>query len=912
MKVQEIITNLQFGHIIRVPLLYIEHEIQVMTTSQQQTYIFIPTIYVFVVIALIIYLVRKILILRRNFLQESVLLEITPPAFTEKSAYTTEQLFSVIHNAKNGNKFINLLLDKKTVFSFEIVSTREKGIRYVIRTDLKQKENLKRKITSYLPGVLVHEVKDYLKNPIETYNSSRQIIELKLSSHFAYPLEKQNMLDQHDPVAYITGMMTQLKKDELIAIQIVLAPIKTIEAKKISNMILRQEDVLSYLDSIRPSGFVKVLLDAIKLIGLIINKVGQELQWALTEMMHGSSSMSSVNMYSTTAYQQQLKVTKIKPMRQLSSFETEIVTSIQAKITQPLFATSIRVLVSVSSQDELQERVNGLISSFEPFSVPQYQSLKTKWNFPPVLIKQIRDLVFQKRLLSLINNKSSSLLSVSEVADLYHFPFSNVTQTENIAKSYSYELPAPVSLKQGTKFDVIFGRNMYAGVETLIGLTPDQRARHMVIFGGTGNGKTTLISEMMQQDMQNGKGLCFIDPHGDAAERALQMIPTDREKDVVWVDPYDIDRPLAINLMELTPNLKQNDALREKERVAEGIVSLFRRVCASDFSKAGSNAFRIENTLLNAIYTAFYVPDCTLFTIYDLLNDPVFLRKTVGSIEDKRLKDFWKNEFGRAGDYQIVKMVGGVTARIGKFLHSESARRIFEQPKSTLLFDHLMDSKKIILCNLSKGKLSEDISQVIGTAILTKMQLSIMARATIHESERIPFYLYIDEFQNFASDYFVGMLAEARKYKLHIVIVEQSTSQQQDQSLINIILANVAIIICFRTANPADEDLILPQFAPMVKKGDIMNLPWFHFFIKIYAAVAQEPFTGETVPLRAGDDKEKGKRIIQLSSQKYGNIYKRLHPKSDAQQTPNIIDTKDKNNKTITDTTIIKGSPDEN
>ncbi len=491
-------------------------------------------------------------------------------------------------------------------------------------------------------------------------------------------------------------------------------------------------------------------------------------------------------------------------------------------------------------------------------------------------MNKIKLYLFKHRLLSILSprkDRSAQLLSVSEASDLFHFPFTRVTQTENIIKNYSKELPAPVSLKQDTIFDVVFAKNTYGGEETLIGVTVDQRARHMVVFGGTGNGKTTLILEMIKQDMINGKGIGFIDPHGDAAEKAVMLVPKEREKDVVYVDPFDIDRPVALNLMELTPGLSVNDTLREKERIAESIVSLFRRVCSNEFSQAGNNAFRIEHILLNTIYTAFYIKDCTLFTIYDLLEDPELLKQTVSRVDNERLQKFWKNEYGRAGDYQIVKMVAPITARIGKFLNSEAARRIFEQPHSSIDFDKLMDGKKILIFNLSKGKLGENISQVLGTAIITKIQLAAMRRANIPEDDRVPFFLYVDEFQNYATKSFVDMLAEARKYKLNIIIVEQSTSQQQEQSLISNILANTSIVICFRTGNPEDEKILLGQFGGFVKEGEIMNLPWFHFFIKVYAQFPQEPFSGETIPSKIKYDKEKLERIIKMSQEKYTTLY---------------------------------------
>lgn len=488
----------------------------------------------------------------------------------------------------------------------------------------------------------------------------------------------------------------------------------------------------------------------------------------------------------------------------------------------------------------------------------------------------IKSYLFKHRLISFRTprqDKFAQLLSASEAADLFHFPFAQVTQTENLVKSYFQDLPAPISLKQDIELDVIFAKNNYGDHSTMIGLTQDQRARHMVIFGGTGNGKTTLILQMLKQDMENGKGIGFIDPHGDAAETALMFVPKDREDDVVWIDPDNIDKPLAINLMEVTPGLSVNQTLREKERIAESIVSLFRRICSSEFSKAGNNAFRIERILLNAIYTAFAVKDCTLFTVYDLLTDPVLLKETVMKLENVRLKNFWKNEFGKAGDYQIVKMVSGVTARIEKFLHSEAAKRILDNAHSTIDFDWIINNRKILICNLSKGNLGEDISQVLGTTIITKLQLATMRRAKIPEDDRVPFYLYVDEFQNYATDKFVEMLSEARKYKLNVIIVEQTTSQNHDRNLTNTILANVTTVICFRTGNPDDEKIMLGQFRGFAKEGDIMNLPWFHFFIKIYAKTPQEPFTGETIPLETKYDRKKIDRVIKRSDDKYTVVY---------------------------------------
>lgn len=250
-------------------------------------------------------------------------------------------------------------------------------------------------------------------------------------------------------------------------------------------------------------------------------------------------------------------------------------------------------------------------------------------------------------------SSDSFLLSASEIADLYHFPFSRVTQTENIVKVYSKELPAPLSLKQGTILDVIFGKNTYGGITTDIGLTEEQRKTHMYILGRTGSGKTTLMFSMAKHDIEASHGLAFIDPHGDVSEDLLASIPDSRKNDLIYVNPWDIKHPIGINILELTEGLDEDQQELEKEVVCEGVISLFKKVFAKD---ENANAHRIEHILRNTIYTAFYVPDRTLFTINKLLTDDAFRKQTITKVDAEDLLNFWKSEFGKAGDFQVVKM----------------------------------------------------------------------------------------------------------------------------------------------------------------------------------------------------------------------------------------------------------------
>lgn len=784
----------------------------------------------FISLVFLLWFIRKYLSIKNSFKESSMLLELTPPSFTVQESYTTDQLFSIIHAIGSQKSIKDKLLGYKYRFSLEIVSTKNEGIRYIVRTSPKQVNILRKSLLSYLPHLKVKIINEYL--PQNTEGLSKyfyKINEFKLSKHFAFALKKQSELDKHDPIAYITGMMTKLAPNELISLQLVLTPVKNKGTKNISKLISSNGDVIKYLNT---PGLLK---------------------WIF------------FNSY---------RVPHTK-----SPSEMEVVKSIDAKINQPLFESTIRVLMIFKDKESLIEREQGFKSSFSAFSSNGYQSLVAKKYLNINRIKKYLFFLFRKRLQSLTK---TSILSISEVSSIYHFPYSTKTNTENLVKSHSKELPAPLSLKKENNLDIIFAKNNYGGTTTNIGLTKEERVRHMYIIGATGTGKTTMILSMANNDIKNGKGLTVIDPHGDLAESLLSCIPDKRKDDLIYFNPDDIKYPIGINLLELTPGLDEDDQLREKELITESVISLFRKVFSEVWS---AHAHRLEYTLRNTIQTALTLKDPTLFTIYDLLTNPDFQKQVTPYLEDENLKNFWKNEFGKAGDFQKVKMIGPITSRVGRFLFSPSAKRILEQKKSTINFDDILDQGKILICNLSKGKLGEDTSEVLGIMILTKIQLAALKRARVDASKRKPFYVYVDEFQNFATPSFVQMLSEARKYGINLTMAEQSTSQQKDRNLINVVLANVGTIITFRSASPDDEKLMLPQFRPYVEEGEIANLPSFKFYIKIAAINPEESFSGETVPVDLKINRKKIDELIQLSRDHYAIIYKKPEPKKDEVKT---------------------------
>ncbi len=787
--------------------------------------------------------------------REMVWLELTPPSSIEKTPEATEQLFSVIHGARAARHLKDKALNRSPVMSFEIVSTRREGIRYLIQVEKDRSAYIQKAITSYIPNSKVKEVehKDMGGN---------SVIEFKETGHYVLPLTLTSMIEQHDPLSYITGAMTKLSDDEQITLQLVAKPVRLREASILSHRILGNENILQQVQGKQLSVFGRFS----RILGNATSGMTD-----LTSEVYMGTTYGHKNYYDSKSKQRQSQVpgsTRDRPSRTLSAFELELMETMHRKVTQPLFQVNLRILVK---SDEAKEHSIALRSALDGFSVPPYQSLKAKAYLP--ILSGMRQKLAENRLPSL-TRRSAIILASSELASLYHFPSSNISKTDNMITSLSRTLPAPVSLKSGRKLAVTVGDNHHHGTITPIGLTEAERERHLYIIGGTGNGKTTMLFYGILQDIHAGNGIAVLDPHGDLAERILRYIPKDRLEDVIYMNPDDLSHPIGMNLLELTDGMSGDDLLREKDLITEATISVLRKI----FSEDDSGGHRIEYVLRNAIQTALTLENPTLFTIFELLNDAKFRRKVVKGLEDKNLKDFWDNELGKAGEFQRVKMAAGITAKIGRFLFSASARRVLEQHKSTIDFEDILASRKILICNFSKGLLGEDTSTLFGTTVLAKLQTAALRRARLSQDDRTPFYLYVDEFQNFATMSFVQMLSEARKYKLFLTMAEQSTSQQDEQRLVEIILANVGTIVCFRSGSPADERLVLPLFSPFINQGEIANLPAYSYYVRIAAIEAQEPMSGMTVVVKDAGSSDVAKRVIESSRSLYAKRAEQEQP----------------------------------
>ena len=776
----------------------------------------------------------------------------------------------LLHNLAKGHHL------SKRGYSLEIISTKERGIRYVLVVLASVAPIIEKGLLSYMPGLKIKKINDYLPNDLRSTKQAQRsgIVEVKLASDFVFPLKEHKNLSEYDPISYLTGNMTKLKSAEIMVFQAVVTPLSRFihrtEYKRVTR--LKQQIYLNRqigdelfqtpwrkTFSSSPLQIIRVSLKVIEFVFKFLISI---------PIAFWDTKGSRVPFLAK-------KPIKNQGGEVSNPYEEELQIGIKNKLDQPLFETSLRLLICSDELSEYKQRRAGFLASFESFK-NTYQSLVLK-------NRKFRKPSFQAFIARRVSLACNPVLSVSELSDIYHFPHTDTTKTEDLIKSLSQDLPAPLSIKNNTDLDVTFGFNSYGNTTSKIGLTDDDRSRHVYLIGQTGSGKSTIIHHMAADDIRKGRGLAVIDPHGDLAEGLLYTIPQTRFNDVIYLNPFDIKHPIGINLLELTEDLCDDELELEKELVCESVISIFRRVFRKD---ENVDSHRIEYILRNAIYTSFAVPNRTIFTVYELLTDPNFKKSVIRNLTDENLINFWKNEFGKAGDYQVVKMVSGVTAKIGRFLFSPIAKRILEQPHSTINFDDVVDNGKILICNLAEGKLGEDTAQLLGTTIIAKIHLAMTKRAQVGMKNRRPFYLFVDEFQNFATSSFTKLLSGGRKYGLRIAIAEQSTAQQDDRNIVNVVLANVGTVVCFRTASPVDEDLMLPQFAPRVIRGDIANLPRHRFYIKLAALEPEDTFSGETFPITIKKDQDKYSGLIEASRKNYAIVYEK--PKSKPKETEKI------------------------
>lgn len=396
------------------------------------------------------------------------------------------------------------------------------------------------------------------------------------------------------------------------------------------------------------------------------------------------------------------------------------------------------------------------------------------------------------------------------------------------------------------------------GKRTPFGIKAKDRARHMYVIGKTGMGKSTLLENMAIQDIRNGEGMAFIDPHGSAVEKLLDFIPEHRIKDVVYFAPFDLDNPIAFNVME-------DVGYDKRHLVVSGLMATFKKIWVDAWSA------RMEYILSNTLLALLEYPDATLLGVNRMYTDKHYRKKVVDNIKDPVVKDFWVSEFAAYGDRYTQEATPAIQNKIGQFTSNPLIRNIIGQPKSSFDIRTLMDERKILIVNLSKGLVGETNMQLLGSMITTRIFLSAMSRADLpaHELAKAPdFYFYVDEFQNFANDTFSGILSEARKYHLNLLIAHQYVAQMEEQ-VQSAVFGNVGTTITFRVG-PLDAELMEKVFAPEFTQEDLVNLGFAQIYLSLMIdGIGSRPFSAVTIPPIEAPQRSYRNEVIATSRQQF-------------------------------------------
>ncbi|MGB9743365.1 MAG: type IV secretory system conjugative DNA transfer family protein [Minisyncoccales bacterium] len=637
---------------------------------------------------------------------------------------------------------------------------------------------------------------------------------LKLKESAIFPINTYKKLEK-DPLAAITNALSQLSPAEGAAIQIVIRPLFNQNWKKFGEKVLSKikegKSVKTALIEASQSPFLTFLLDILDLL-----KTGPK-----------------------------EKVITKEPVNEM------VIEAIQSKIQKQVFETNIRLIASANDQLRAEEILNHLEGVFSQFALFAMNSFEVKRVSKRRLARLIYDFSFRN-----FNPAEKNILNIEELTSLYHFP-THYLETPYIKSVKSTTAPPPLELLE-TGVNLI-GQVVFRGQKKLVYFnTKEDRRRHFYLIGQTGVGKTALLREMIRQDIENGEGVGVIDPHGELIEATLANIPPERFEDVVLFEPFNLERPVGLNMLEYETPEQKDFAIQE-------MIAIFYKLFPPEIIGP-----MFEHYMRNAMLALMADKENpgTLVEIPRIFTDPEFLEERMRHVTDPIVRNFWLKEWQQTTGATRSDMLGYVVSKVGRFVENEMMRNIIGQSHSGFNLSKIMDEGKIFLANLSKGLTGEVNSSLLGLILVSKMQIAAMRRAWIPEEQRRDFYLYIDEFQNFTTDSIATILSEARKYRLNLIMAHQYIPQLKPE-IRDAVFGNVGTIGSYRVGAD-DAEFLEKQFEPEFTRFDLVNLDNFNLIIKmLIKGKISSPFKMQTLPPRKGNP-DIIQPIRKLSNLKYG------------------------------------------
>lgn len=754
-----------------------------------------------------------------------------PKSEEEKKALiaVAEQLFATL--SETGGK--NGWLTGRDYYSFEIACV-DKKISFFVNCPKHLQQLVEKQIQAQYPHAFIEQVKGY--NPFQK-GGQVEVEELRLNKQYVYPIRTYKTMET-DPLNALTNAMSKLLENEGAAIQYILQPAGTLWQSRPRHMALEIQQGKNP-ELIERGHVYRLFVGFFRALGRAMAGIGSGSQ--NSQPSHAHKDLSG--------YASPIQLT---PMQQ------EIVKKLEEKASRPGYKTNIRLVTSSTTPGNAQMHMRNLLSSFLEFNMPPFNGFSHK--------KRDKNDILKDYIFRVFRESSGAILNTEELTSVWHLPTPYI-ETPNIKWLQSKKAPPPINLlKEG----LLIGKNIYRGVETPVYMGREDRRRHTYILGRTGSGKSVLLSNMAVQDIKNGEGLCVIDPHGDLIQDILANAPKERAEDIIVFEPFDMDRPMGLNMLEV-------DSEEQKDFAVQEMISIFYKL-VTDPAMLGP---MFEHNMRNAMLTLMADDEHpgTIAEVPRIFTDTEFQHYKLSKVKDPVVRLFWEKEMAKTSDFHKSEMLGYLISKVGRFVENTMMRNIVGQGKSGFNFRKVMDEGKVLLVNLSKGRTGEINAKLLGLILVSKLQMAALSRADMPEEKRRDFYLYVDEFQNFITDAFSSILSEARKYKLNLIIAHQYLGQLEQQAgaqgagskdLRDAVFGNVGTMIVFRTG-AEDGEVLGKEFAPTFNQFDLVNIDRYNAYVKLMInGTASKPFNMATFPPPKSEHPEIADAIRQLSRLKFG------------------------------------------
>lgn len=700
-------------------------------------------------------------------------------------------------------------------FSFEIIGSKGR-VNYYAAVPVSMVDVVQQAIVSAYPAARLEEVAEHnIFSPVGRISGTLGG-ELSLKEDFAYPIATYQDL-KRDAMQTLLNALSTLDKEDGAGIQILMRPTDGSWRKKATTL----------------AGKKRKGTDNKKNLG-------------------GAALGFSGDLIKAVVKPPEQKDKK-DDKKDLSPMEQALIDSIEDKTRYAAFEILIRVVASSNISQRANAILNNIVASFGLFDAPG----KNGFKFTPA--KDIESFVTAYIMRFFPQENNQNILNSVELASIFHFPDAKNIPTSQLERQASKQVDGPRNISdQG----MMLGYNLFRGAKKRINLDPEDRRRHLYAVGQTGTGKSTLLENMALQDMLSGEGFAFIDPHGDTVERLLAMVPKERTEDVIFFSPADMDYPLGLNLFEY-------DTEDQKDFLIQETINMLYKLY--DPQHQGIIGPRYETLFRHAALTIMADPAGGSFVdIPKLFNDNAFVQQKLQYVTDPTVRDFWLKEYPqsqRSNDFGEVK--SWFVSKFGAFLSNTMMRNIIGQTKSAFDMRDIMDNKKILLVNLSKGRTGELNSKLLGMIFVMKFQAAAMSRANIPEEDRVDFSLYVDEFQNFSTDSFATILSEARKYHLNLIVANQFTTQLTEE-IRDAVFGNIGTIISFRVGTN-DAEFLAKYFAPVFDINDLQRVPNHNAIVRmLIGGVPSQSFSMASLPPLGSPNPQLLGALKQLSAAKYG------------------------------------------